>query len=268
MYNFPCFVINLETNTARMADIRARLNEAGLNHIRIDSVDGRRHQADDYDEYDRALGKKLYGRKISGAETACFLSHRIAAQEFIKTDADVALVFEDDAVLPADFGSFVGALTRWLQTDYAGQWDVVNFGRSAVGPFSPLPCTAEGAMTAGLGVCHAFPLTTTGLLWSRTGAEYFLAASAKIYAPVDQFLCDIYASNSRGLGFLDAPIRASGVPSDINYRFWQRVLDTKDITALLTKVRRLKRNKALSEATKAAFSLAPTLRNSSLPGKD
>lgn len=253
MADLPCFVINLAANPGRMKVVAAGLATAAIGFERIEAVDGRGRDAAQFPSYDRSLGRRLYGRRISGAEAACFLSHRSAAMRFLATGAEAGLVLEDDAVVPSDLAPCMVGLCEWLAAGFFARWDVVNLGRGSPGAFSPLPFAMPNRPDCRLGVCHAFPLTTTGLLWSRQGAAAFLEASQRIYAPVDQFLCDHFVSSSRGLGFVQAPIRSSGAPSDINYRLWRRIVDTRDLGALITRNRRLKRNARLAEAARLRF---------------
>ena len=63
---------------------------------------------------------------------------------------------------------------------------------------------------------HYFPVTTTGLVWSRQGAQAFVNEYDKIFAPVDNYFRWWLTNNDKGLAISPPLVVPSGAQSDIN----------------------------------------------------
>jgi glycosyl transferase family 25 len=238
----PVFVINLPGSQQRLSEITAALGRQGIAFERIDAVDGRGIPLRQFADYDAALGRRLYGRPLSGPEMGCFLSHRAAAAMVVKSGANYALVLEDDAAPPEGLLELCTALTSWLDAKMAGNWDLVNLSRAPKEQQTPLSEITYPGGRCNLVVAHDFPLTTTALLWSAAGARAFVENSGRIYAPVDQYLRDVHVSSNRGLGCNPAPFSTTRAPSDIRYKLSQRMRDTPWLRYAIVKNLRLMRN--------------------------
>ncbi|KMW56755.1 Beta-1,4-galactosyltransferase [Candidatus Rhodobacter oscarellae] len=108
------YVISLATRNARRAQIAARLKELGLDAILIDAVDGREGLGDHAADVDRAAANAQQGRPLTDGELACALSHRAVYRDFLASDAQWAVVLEDDALIGAEFVAYLqsGAYAR------------------------------------------------------------------------------------------------------------------------------------------------------------
>jgi len=244
-----CQVINLDDRAGRLAQISSALGRAEIRFRRFPAVDGRGRRRQDFAQFSPALARARYGRALSPGEMGCFLSHVGVVEAFLAGDATHALVLEDDAAPGPQLANLIGDLVDWLDTHRPEQWDLVNLGRAADGPASPVATLSGGQ---GLLVAHAFPLTTSALLWSRAGAARFLAAAQQPYAPIDQFLCDLLVATGRGFAFTVAPVGVSGAASDIGDRFWQRLGNAFRPWGFIAKSRRLRRNARKAKAAMRA----------------
>lgn len=205
-------VINLDDSTDRMALAGRLLDEAGIAFERLPACDARHTPPDAFEDYDEARAVAFYGRPLTGGEVGCFKSHVLAVQRFLQSDADYALVLEDDMTLPDNAKAVLNGIIDRLDRDEGKNWEIVNIGRKPNRPRSSL------GEIDGYRLYHAayFPITTTGLLWSRHGAEAFLRDAEFATAPIDHFLRHRFCR--RGTGFaLDPPlVEPSGSDSVID----------------------------------------------------
>ncbi|SDO04487.1 glycosyl transferase, family 25 [Lutimaribacter pacificus] len=212
MTSLLTLVINLDDSTDRMALAGRLLDEAGIAFERLPACDARNIPLDELEGYDEARAIAFYGRPLTGGEVGCFKSHVRAVQRFLQSDAGYALVVEDDMTIPKGAKAVLDALIARLDRDEPGNWEIVNLGRPP-GPFR----TGLGQVD-GHRLYHAayFPITTTGLLWSRRGAEAFLREAAFATAPIDHFLRHHFCRRGTGFALDPALIAPSGSDSVIN----------------------------------------------------
>ena len=88
-------VINLDSATERMAHMQAELQRAGLAYRRIPGIDGSRLEPPHKDFCERSF-RYLHGRRWAPKELGCYLSHILALQTFLDSEAEYALILEDD----------------------------------------------------------------------------------------------------------------------------------------------------------------------------
>ncbi|MDR3182665.1 MAG: glycosyltransferase family 25 protein, partial [Planctomycetaceae bacterium] len=91
----PCYIINLDRAKDRWDEVSGRFQSVGFNVIRVPAVDGRELRFPHPDFAQRRYFW-LYGRPPVGAKIACFLSHIKALKTFLESDAQHALICEDD----------------------------------------------------------------------------------------------------------------------------------------------------------------------------
>lgn len=121
-------VINLEKSKDRLARFKAAATIAGLDCERWPAVDGRTLKKADIYKY--KISELVWNHtKETGRSgvIGCWLSH----QQLLKSletrsasSADIHLIFEDDAVVPADFKAQLERIVRRLPAD----WDVLQLG--------------------------------------------------------------------------------------------------------------------------------------------
>lgn len=96
------YLINMDGAVERLAAMQDKLARAGLPFRRITGIDGR---ALTYPipEFSERSYRLLHGRRTSPAEIGCYLSHVACARAFVDSDADLALILEDDVSFAPDF---------------------------------------------------------------------------------------------------------------------------------------------------------------------
>lgn len=208
----PVLVINLEGSEARLASARAQLEAAGLEFQRLPAFDGRGLTPDAFPDYDPQAARAHMGRPLRGGEIGCYLSHLAAARRIAEGTAPVAVVLEDDMRLTPEAAEALRALVDWAARA-STDWDVINLGPNKHKIFTPLADLPSGHR---LTRAHYFPMTTTGLMWSREGAAAFVAAHHRIWAPVDNYFRHWQTRRGRGLAVWPPLVTTSGAESEIS----------------------------------------------------
>lgn len=114
------YVINLDRAPERMAKMQARLSEIALPFQRYAAVDGRALTFP-HPQFSDIGYRLLHGRRRAPAEIGCYLSHVGVMVEFLASDAEFALVLEDDITFQPDFiQAIAAALAR------SGEWDILR----------------------------------------------------------------------------------------------------------------------------------------------
>jgi glycosyl transferase, family 25 len=122
-------VINMDSAKERMAAMKVQLDRLDIPYVRLSAVDGTKLS---FPHSDFCLNsyRYLHGRLWSPRELGCYLSHIECFRQFLKSDAQYALVLEDDASLPDDLLAVIDAATHsskhWnllrLSTVNHGKW--------------------------------------------------------------------------------------------------------------------------------------------------
>ncbi|MBO6556988.1 MAG: glycosyltransferase family 25 protein [Pseudomonadales bacterium] len=109
------FVINLERDHLRYANINEQLKSLSLDFELITAIDGKAltpgQLAEDYDENAALL---RIARKMTPSEIGCALSHLRAYQNLISSNEERCLILEDDVELPTDLPNMLLQLTPLL----------------------------------------------------------------------------------------------------------------------------------------------------------
>ena len=103
-------LIGLQQATGRAALMQRELDQAGLTAARIDAVDSTVVSRAEMLEQCRSEGNWGY---FQTKDMACTLSHAKAWDAFLASDADVALILEDDVFLSPDVGTWLNDLSWW-----------------------------------------------------------------------------------------------------------------------------------------------------------
>lgn len=205
------FVINLDGSDSRLQNVTEQLVKKNIDFVRVPAVDGRNRPPTSFDAYDEQGAIKFYGRPMTGGEIGCYLSHLKCAKALLDSDAKYAIVLEDDMTFTqcgsAEFSELIDQLERC-----APGFEIANLGRTAkrfytrVGNFS----------NSHIQHAHYFPVTTTGLIWSRKGAAAFWNTRHEIFAPVDHFFRCFFSR--RGTGYAMSPeiVIPNGSDSEID----------------------------------------------------
>ncbi len=212
------YLINLDGSHERLASATAQLQRLGLPFERISAVDGRGFDVDNLHIYNKSRALRYMGRSLVGGEIGCYMSHMQCAQALLNSNADIAIVLEDDLHCQANPLPIVQEAVRWLAAHDRADWQVMNIGNPKLKLSSALaPMPSSGGRTV-LHAAHYFPITTTGLVWSRSGAAQFLALTQEhgIFAPVDNFLRYWQTRAQQGYSFWPPLLLPSGAESEID----------------------------------------------------
>lgn len=201
MLNIPAFVINLDGSDRRLDEVRRECERMGLPFTRIPAVDGRKRPASSFPEYDSPRTISFLDRDLLGGEIACWLSHQHCLQAFLETGAPYGLVLEDDSVLHDGFRDDLEELLAFAAANPSFEWHVVHLASRGLKLTTPL----RPLRTRRLYHAHYFPMRSTTLLWSRAGAQAFMASADRIFAPIDTYLRYWVTRTGRGL-VVDPPM--------------------------------------------------------------
>ncbi len=89
------YVINLESATKRWLHIQSTFAELEIPFTRVSAVDGKTLRLEPA-EYLESWYRCLHGRETNPPEVGCYLSHLKVLRSFLETDAEFALICEDD----------------------------------------------------------------------------------------------------------------------------------------------------------------------------
>ncbi len=122
------YLINMADAHERRETMLSRLSALGLAPDRIHAVDGRALSFP-MPEFSERSYKLLHGRRTCPPEIGCYLSHVECARSLLDSEAEFALVLEDDIVFEKDFLDSLSAALH-----QSGSWDIlrlstVNDGR-------------------------------------------------------------------------------------------------------------------------------------------
>jgi len=158
------FYINRDRDGERRRCIEAGLTAARLAGERVPAVEGLAvpHDLQGYFMVDGRLATRL-----SAGEVGCYASHLKTAQLIWRRGLAVALVVEDDAVLPSSLAADLDAI---LNAAPQG-WDIIRLSDNATHSFKPLNGLHSGREI----VCYSrVPSGTVGYLISAAGARKLL----------------------------------------------------------------------------------------------
>lgn len=209
------FLINLDDNTERLKTAAKQLNEQHIIFHRISAFDGRKLQPSDHPLYNRDKCLHYMGRELVGGEIGCYMSHLKCAEEFLESDADYAVVLEDDFKISNELHQKVIATIDWLER-HREPWLLINIGNEKLKISTPLTDISIKSDTHELHRAHYFPMTTTGLLWNRAGASQFTHLATEIFAPVDNNFRHWLTRENSGLAFKPPLVCAIGAQSVID----------------------------------------------------
>lgn len=196
------YLINLDSSTTRLNNIKKELEQQNLAYERISAIDGRKLSPSQYPStYDAKTAQYLMGKELIGGQIGCYLSHVHCLEKFLASDADYLLVLEDDIHFLATLPNIIkNSLTYLFQTNQ--NWYVIHLSDQK--NFLKKPITKIDSHT--INRSYYFPTLTPGLLWSRIGAKTFLIENPKIQAPIDVALQMWLCRNGMGLSFTPPPV--------------------------------------------------------------
>lgn len=209
--NTAFYLINLDDSTERLKSAAEQLAQEGVDFIRVSAFDGRGKSMSDFKDYDANAAESYMGRGLRGGEMGCYYSHLQCIQQFLASSHEYAVVVEDDVLIPLKSMEKLKKILSWLQEKNV-VWDVINFGAQKNKIYSVLTSIDGHEVVK----AHYFPMTTTGIVWTRAGAQRFLDYSKKIYAPIDNTLREWQCQKNRGISIVPPLVSTTGAESDID----------------------------------------------------
>lgn len=156
------------------------VGEPAKDFVPYSAVDNRDNHVSD-DEFDVELFRTRWHRDPTPAERGCMLSHVKMWEDFVASDADWALIAEDDILISPDAEAVVNAIiTKYPQVQLVNLCDAYSFKAGTMNPrvdyirLSLLSPFVHGKYRMGK-LYGSTRLGCTGLyLISRSGAELLL----------------------------------------------------------------------------------------------
>ncbi len=234
--NVNYYLINLDSSTDRLEQADSMLNNLGVDYQRISAVDGRNLDLSTLTYYDQDKALHYLARTLNGGEIGCYLSHVNAVKAFLASDADYAVVLEDDAHASQDFTKNVTQALEYIEKNDIDCY-VINIGATKATIKSKV---TDLLANHALYHSHYFPMTTTGIVWTRAGAEeFFKTTSEKIYCPIDNFLRSWLTQNNKGYSIYPPITAPNGEPSVIDKKNTTRKKQKRRMLYGLLKQKRL-----------------------------
>lgn len=211
--DIPVYYINLDSSTDRRASIEVGLHAIGVSGaVRVPAFDGRALDLARAPDCDLKKAHRFLGRPLRGAEYGCYRSHLDCLERFLATDSPYGIVLEDDAEIDPDFLPVIAGTLAVMERENR-PWDLIHLGAGRLKIFTRLEALGGGH---DLVQAHYFPMLTTALLWSRSGARNILDHHARVTMPVDTQFREVMVKNGRGFAIWPPITRQTGVLSDID----------------------------------------------------
>ena len=166
MNRLQTWVINLDRAPERLARIASQMERLGLPFTRLPAVDARALSHEQRGALDEAAYRRKHGMTPVLGELGCYLSHVRAMELFLASEAEFALVLEDDVLL---HDSLLAVLRGLMQQPL--RWDVAKL--SAVHSGTPMPY-AEVAPGHQLAVMLSRCTGSSAYLMNRSAAQSYL----------------------------------------------------------------------------------------------
>lgn len=199
----PIILLNLDRDTDRLAHMRAELERAGVDFVRLPGVLGRAFPSDLAGYFAGA------GQSLKAGEVGCYASHLLAMRAIASGDHGAcAIIMEDDLQIDGDFADTVQSLLERVPPG----WDFVRLSNMPKRAVVEL-CALGGARR--LVKYSKVPNNTGAYLISREGAGKFVVERSRARA-VDEDLRRPWEFDLRVFGVEPAPIVANLMASSID----------------------------------------------------
>lgn len=198
--NVPVFVINLDRDTTRMAQMAERLAEHGLPYERVPAVLGRAlTPAERAALYDEDTNHRRHHTPLVDGEIGCYASHLRLWERLVREAVPVALVLEDDVLLRPTLRAVIDALAPC-----ATDWDMVKLmGRPREPDVGTQPLAGEVRLIR----YHRPPSLTGAYLISLAGARKLAARRRPFFRPIDVDLRHWWECDLRLFGVFPYPAK-------------------------------------------------------------
>ena len=176
-----CYVINLDRSPDRWKEILRVFEGVEVNLIRVSAVDVSllEHHPGPPEFYERRF-RRLIGRDAVPGEIGCYFSHLAALRRFLETDAEFALICEDDIIPDKNLAEVLREACR-----YAHTWELLRVMKARQTSLVPYATLGTGHR-----LCTAITdfIYAAGYAVNRRGAELLLKKLASMTIPYDMAL--------------------------------------------------------------------------------
>ncbi len=178
----PIYVINLDRRPDRLDRIGEHLAARGVSFIRQSACDA---QSVLEPEIAKMVAPSGPLGQLGLGDRACTISHTMAWDSFLRTDASHALFLEDDIFMAEDVADIL-ADTAWIPAEtHAVKLEKFNSGASRLLLADAVTQTPSGRAVHPMRSRH---VGGGAYILSRKGAELALAHRGRYRVPVDHFL--------------------------------------------------------------------------------
>jgi glycosyl transferase, family 25 len=171
------WVINLDRAPERLARIREQMQRLGLPFERLPAVDARAFTPEQQALLDKPSYRRKHGMEPLGGELGCYLSHLEVMRRFVASQADFALVLEDDVLLTERLPAALSGLMAHPQ-----RWDMVKLSAVHSGTPQPVLQVAPGQQ---LCVMLSRCTGSSAYLMNRRAAQAYLEGLLPMQLPYD-----------------------------------------------------------------------------------
>lgn len=131
--NIPILLLNLKRDQNRRLFMQEQLHALNVDYEIVEGIDGRQLSEKDLSSYSQWAAINSCGRKLSGGEIGCALSHAKIWEKVVKEGMEEALVLEDDVKLSP---SILKVLEN--KSKFPSDYEFINFLTDAPQiPFGP-----------------------------------------------------------------------------------------------------------------------------------
>ena len=178
-HKLATFLINLDRSPDRLAYSNLEFERYGIDYTRVQAIDGQQLDIADYPQATHNAWS--YHTPLTINEVACYLSHLKALKSFLASDATHGMILEDDFAFIENPLPCIDSLM-----DIKG-WDIVkiyNWKKRRLKKYFT-SFTTEQQTPYSLYFNASTAICNTGQIFTRRGAEKFLAKKDHLYRPVD-----------------------------------------------------------------------------------
>lgn len=134
------YIINMDGATDRMNHMKSELEKLNIKYIRQPGVVGANLHYP-HPDFSNWSYKYLHGRLWAPRELGCYLSHIECLKNFISSDADYALILEDDVSISEKFNQVIESAL-----DFSSEWNLLRLSTVNHGKWWPVKNLGEFSM--------------------------------------------------------------------------------------------------------------------------
>ena len=183
------YFINLDRSTARLDSIKPLLEQTGLPYTRIAAVEGAQMSDEmlanlvDIEQFRRLTGKNV-GKSVIG----CTLSHVKAWRAFLESDAEFAIIMEDDLVFnPQALSQLSRILPKYQQRNEVRIWDICTLFKLNPQEDIGIVKIPELQQTLSMYFQNTFGVASMYML-TRQAATQLIQSAFPVVLPIDMYI--------------------------------------------------------------------------------